>query len=80
MENPVSNVDPEQMPHYVASNLSLHCWPITLLRFPGKNGLRVDPPFEGFHVPGKQTESHKSCFSLTVIFFHQWCPYQLEKS
>ena len=29
------------MPHYVASDLGLHCLPIDALhRFPGKNGLR----------------------------------------
>ena len=33
MENPVSNtVDPDQMPHYVAFDLGLHCLPMTLLR------------------------------------------------
>ena len=24
-------VDPDQMPHYAASDLSLHCWPLSLL-------------------------------------------------
>ena len=28
------------MLHYVASDLGLHCLPMTLLRFPGKNGFR----------------------------------------
>ena len=32
MENPVSNVDPDQKPHYVASDLGLDCMPMTLLR------------------------------------------------
>ena len=27
-----NNVDPDQMPHYVASDLVLHCLPMTLLR------------------------------------------------
>ena len=27
-----NNVDPHQMPHYVASDLGLHCLPMTLLR------------------------------------------------
>ena len=27
-----NNVDPDQMPHYVASDLSLHCLPMTLLQ------------------------------------------------
>ena len=26
-----NNVDPDQTPHYVASNLGLHCLPLTLL-------------------------------------------------
>ena len=28
-----NNVDPDQMPHYVASDLGLHCLPMTLLWF-----------------------------------------------
>ena len=33
MENPVSKqCDPDQTPHYVASDLSLHCLPMILLR------------------------------------------------
>ena len=33
MENPVAHtVDPDQMPHYVASDLGLHCLPMTLLQ------------------------------------------------
>ena len=28
----VKNVDPDQMPHYVASDLFLHCLPIPLLQ------------------------------------------------
>ena len=40
----LNNVDLHQMPHYVASDLGLHCLPMTLLRGknandPGKNGL-----------------------------------------
>ena len=27
-----NNVDPDQTPHYVASDLGLHCLPMTLLR------------------------------------------------
>ena len=27
-----NNVDPDQMPHYVASDLYLHCLPLTLLQ------------------------------------------------
>ena len=27
-----NNVDPDQMPHHVASDLGLHCLPVTLLR------------------------------------------------
>ena len=36
-----NTVDPDQTPHYVASDLGLHCLPITLYGFPGKNGLIV---------------------------------------
>ena len=33
IENPVSkHVDPDQTPHYVASDLGLHCLSIDLLR------------------------------------------------
>ena len=40
MENPVSKiVDTDQTPHDVASDLGLHCLPMTFHRFPGKNGL-----------------------------------------
>ena len=27
-----NSADPDQMPHYVASDLGLHCLPMTLLR------------------------------------------------
>ena len=36
-----NTVEPDQTPHYVASDLGLHCLPITLYGFPGKNGLIV---------------------------------------
>ena len=29
-----NNVDPDQMPHYVASDLGLHCFRMTLLQIP----------------------------------------------
>ena len=34
-----NNVDPDQTPHYVASDLGLHCLPVALFRFPGMNGF-----------------------------------------
>ena len=34
-----NNVDPDQMPLYVASDLSLHCLPKTFLQVPDKDGL-----------------------------------------
>ena len=37
-----NNVGPDQMPHYVASDLGLHCLPITVYWFPGKHGLRLN--------------------------------------
>ena len=36
-----NTVDHDQTPHYVVSDLGLHCLPITLYGFPGKNGLMV---------------------------------------
>ena len=35
-----NNVDPDQTPHDVASNLGVHCVPMTFYGFPGKNGLK----------------------------------------
>ena len=36
IENLLANtVDPDQMPHYEASDLGLHCLPMTLLRVSG---------------------------------------------
>ena len=34
-----NNIDPDQMPYYLAFDLSLHCFPMTLLWVPGKIGL-----------------------------------------
>ena len=34
-------VDPNQMPHYVASYLGLQCLPMTLLQVSGKNGRLI---------------------------------------
>ena len=36
-----NTVDPDLMPHYVASDLGLHCLSLTLLRFPGKNRFKM---------------------------------------
>ena len=36
-----NNVDPDQMPHYVASDLGLHCLPMTHLRVSGKKRLKA---------------------------------------
>ena len=36
-----NSVDPEQPPHPVASDLGLHCLPMTLSGFRGKNGLII---------------------------------------
>ena len=35
-----NNVYPIQTLHYVASDLGLHCLPMTLYGFSGKNGLK----------------------------------------
>ena len=40
MDNLLTNiVDPGQTPHDVASDLGLHCLPMALYGFPGKNEL-----------------------------------------
>ena len=40
MENTVSNVDFDQTPHCVTSDLGLHCLPVILYWFSVKNGLK----------------------------------------
>ena len=49
MEHPVSSkVDPDQTQHYVASDLGLYCFPMTLHEFPRKNWLiHVTVPVQG---------------------------------
>ena len=49
MEHPVSNkVDTDQTQHYVASDLGLYCFPMTLHEFPGKNwSIHVTFPVQG---------------------------------
>ena len=37
----VKTADPYQTPHFVASDLGLHCLSMTLYGFPGKNGLII---------------------------------------
>ena len=50
MENPVSKqCRPDQMPHYVASDLVLHCLPMTLYRFPCKNGINMTLSYSHEH-------------------------------
>ena len=41
MQTPVCNVDLDQLPHYVASDLGLHYLPMTFYGFPDKNGLII---------------------------------------
>ena len=36
-----NNEDPGQTPHYMASDVGLHCLPMNLLGFPIKNGLML---------------------------------------
>ena len=44
MENPVSKqCRPDQTPHYVASDLGLHCLPTPFYGFPGKNWFNTLP-------------------------------------
>ena len=35
--------NPDQLPHSAASDLGLHCLPITFLQSPDYNGLKVNP-------------------------------------
>ena len=50
-----NSVDPDQMPHYMASDLGIHCLPITLLLFPGKNELNYTMSFRGKRNVKKKT-------------------------
>ena len=43
--------DPDQTPHSAASDLGLHCLPITLLRVSNYNGLKVYGYTWGFLLP-----------------------------
>ena len=36
-----NSVDPDQMPHYVASDLGLHCLPVSFYGMLGLNGLNM---------------------------------------
>ena len=49
-----NNVDPDQTPHNVASELGLHCLPTTLLWFPDKNGLKSSTHVGRVHHLGLQ--------------------------
>ena len=40
-----NNVDPDQMPHDVASDLGLYCLPMTLLHVSGYNRLKNKTKF-----------------------------------
>ena len=46
------------MPHNVASDLDLHCLPMTYYGFPGKNGLKRSLHFGRAMLPMAPTESH----------------------
>ena len=74
-----NNVDPDQMPLFVASYLGLHCLPMTLLWVLGKNGLKVVP------VKKEHTFSWirvSCCITILIIMFslqlsgtEQWLHY-----
>ena len=55
-----NNVDPDQTPHNVASDLGLHCclWPF--YGFPGKNGLDT----LGYGADFKSPEGHEIAFGF----------------
>ena len=66
MENPVSSVDPDQMPHYVAFDLSLHCLLMTPVRmdkiFVTVNGVPLQTAFTLSVSP-----SHRSDMTETLL-------------
>ena len=71
MENPillVNNIDPDQMPHYKASDLGLHYLPLTLLWVSQKSELKV-PTLTIFVILGIHAlKAHRKIF---LFFFSQ---------
>ena len=63
----VSNVDPDQTPHHVASDLGLHCLPMTLLQFSRKEWVKVS-----FHIVSAFCAMNKTPFK-TVQICHAYC-------
>ena len=62
MENLLANnVDPDQTPHHVASDLSLHCLPLPFYGFPGKNGIKL-------HHPSAVKAIFLQCIVMAVSF------------
>ena len=56
-----NNVDPDQTPHNVETDLDLHCLPMTLLRFRCMNGLRTSATLYLDKLTIAITNSHYRC-------------------
>ena len=55
-----NNVDPDQTPHYVASDLSLHCLPMTLLRVSRRQRVKTHSPI--FRIYFMKLFGKNKCF------------------
>ena len=56
-----NTVDPVQMPHYMVSDLCLHCLPLTLIRVSiGMNGLSAEKQKTKFRSATFQKKFHPS--------------------
>ena len=70
MENPVSQYcRPDQTPHYVASDLVLHCLPMTRLGLSGNNGLILDL-LEQSAYKDQYVMKYESIFECTKLQIH----------
>ena len=61
-----NNVDPDQTPHHVASDLGLHRLPMTFYGFQGKNGLT-----KTFHS-GADSDADAGITTIALLYFCAW--------
>ena len=57
--------DPDQMPHSAASDLGLHCLPITLLRFPRLQWVNL---YHSGQIQQLTNLRYFFCFSQKIVF------------
>ena len=63
-----NSVDPDQMPHYVASDLGLDFLPMTFYGFPGKNGLSSVADLSGcLSLSIKKVTAYLSVFDTSKL-------------